>query len=66
MNNSIKAQEYFENLLKLYEHKDAGTFDSDEADIVLDKMVEQWYALSQIERHQMDTFVHNLNNEKQI
>ena len=45
---------YLRNVLKLYVYKDAGRFDTDEADAVRDEMVEQWYALSQPERKRMD------------
>ena len=52
---------YLRNVLKLYVYKDAGRFDTDEADIVRDEMVEQWYTLSQPERKRMDGLVMDLN-----
>ncbi len=52
---------YVRNVLKLYVYKDAGRFDTDEADAVRDEMVEQWYALSQSERKRMDGLVMDLN-----
>jgi tetratricopeptide (TPR) repeat protein len=52
---------YLRNVLKLYAYKDAGKFDSDEADVVRDEMVGQWYALTQLERKRMDGFVMDLN-----
>lgn len=61
LNKEMNYRSYIPNVLRMYVFMDAGMFDTDEADVVREEMVEPWYALSQEERKRMDGLVMDLN-----
>ena len=64
MPKSENYQRYVRNVHKLLAFDQAGKFDTDEADLVREEMADQWYALSQEERKEMDRMENYRGNLK--
>ena len=63
---SDKAENYIQNLLKLFTYESVGKGDSNEADMLCEQMIEEWYSLTLEERKQMDELVEALKREGKL
>src|SRR5258707_15509177 len=61
INRTENYRRYIRSVLRMYAYLDAGLFETAEADVLREKMVEPWYALSKEERKRMDGLVMDLN-----